>query len=146
MTLLTRAITNIELKRLYGVGQGRRAIDIEKAININAPVDCVFRMWTNCQNFPCFMSNVCEVNDLGDGRSHWMVAGPAGSRIEWDADITSYTPNDVLGWRTEPNAIVQHAGIIRFLSNPDGSTTVHIRLTYNPAVGGRPRRRIAVRV
>jgi uncharacterized membrane protein len=28
------------------------------------------------------------------------------------------------------------AGIIRFLSNPDGSTTVNIRLSYNPAIGG----------
>jgi uncharacterized membrane protein len=53
----------------------------------------------------------------------------------WDAVITSHSPNEVLGRRTEPNALVQHAGIIRFLSNPDGNTTVNIRLTYNPAVG-----------
>jgi uncharacterized membrane protein len=136
VTLLTRAITNIELKRLLGVGAGRRAVDIQKTLNLNAPVERAFQLWANYQNFPHFMSNVRDVKDLGDGRSHWVVAGPAGTSVEWDAIITSYTPHEVLAWRTEPNAIVQHAGLIRFLSNPDGSTTVNIRLTYNPAVGG----------
>jgi uncharacterized membrane protein len=136
VTLLTRAITNLELKRLLGVGAGRRAVDMQKTLNLNAPVERVFQVWANYQNFPHFMSHVREVKDLGDGRSHWVVAGPAGTSVEWDAVITSFTPNEVLAWRAEPNSIVQHAGIIRFLSNPDGSTTVNIRLSYNPAIGG----------
>jgi uncharacterized membrane protein len=105
-------------------------------IRLNAPVDQVFRLWASYQNFPHFMSNVREVKDLGDGRSHWIVSGPAGTSVEWDAVITSYVPNKVLAWRTEPNSLVQHAGIIHFLGNPDGSTTMNIRLSYNPAVGG----------
>jgi uncharacterized membrane protein len=136
LTILARAITNIELKRLLGVGAGRHAIHIQKTITINAPVEHVFKLWANYQNFPRFMSNVRDVKDLGDGRSHWIVTGPAGTTVEWDAVITSYTPNEILAWQTEPNSIVQHAGIIRFLSNPDGSTVVHIRLTYNPVAGG----------
>jgi uncharacterized membrane protein len=135
-TMFVRAITNIELKRLLGVGAGRRAIDVQKTINLNAPVDRVFGLWANYQNFPHFMSNVREVKDLGDGRSHWIVSGPAGTSVEWDAVMTAFSPNAVLAWRTEPNSLVQHAGVIRFLTNPDGSTTMHIRLTYNPAVGG----------
>jgi uncharacterized membrane protein len=119
-----------------GVGAGRRAIDIQKTINLNAPVDRVFRLWANYQNFSHFMSNVREVKDLGDGRSHWIVSGPSGTSVEWDAVITAYFPDEALAWRTEPNSLVQHGGIIRFQSNPDGSTTVNIRLTYNPAVGG----------
>jgi uncharacterized membrane protein len=136
LTVLTRAITNIEVKRLLGVGAGRGAIDIQKTININAPVERVFALWADYQNFPRFMSNVYEVKNLGDGRSRWIVAGIAGTTVEWDAVITSYSPNEVLAWWTEPNTIVQHAGMIRFLPNSDGSTTVNIRLTYNPAAGG----------
>jgi uncharacterized membrane protein len=136
LTLLTRTLTNMELKRMLGVGAGRHAISIQKTINLNAPVDRVFRLWANYQNFPHFMSNVREVKALGDGRSHWIVSGPAGTSVEGDAVITSYSPNEVLAWHTEPNSLVQHAGIIRFLSNPDGNTTMNIRLTYNPAVGG----------
>jgi len=136
LTLLARAITNLEFKRLLGVGAGGRAIDIQKTITIDAPVGRVFELWINYQNFPRFMSNVREVKALGGGRSHWSVAGPAGTTVEWDAVITSSTPCEVLAWRTEPDSIVQHAGSIRFLSNSDGSTTVNIRLTYNPGAGG----------
>jgi hypothetical protein len=56
LTLLTRALTNMELKRMLGVGAGRHAIGIQKSINLNAPVDRVFRLWANYQNFPYFMS------------------------------------------------------------------------------------------
>jgi len=136
LALLARAITNIELKRLFGVGVGRRAVDIQKTINIDAPVERVFKLWADYQNFPRFMSHVRDIKDLGDGRSHWAVSGPAGSTVEWDAVITSYTPNEVLAWRTEPQAMIQHAGIIRFRANPDGSTAVNIRFTYNPGAGG----------
>jgi uncharacterized membrane protein len=136
LIMLMRALTNMELKRMLGVRAGRRAIDIQKTISINAPVERVFGLWANYRNFPYFMSHVREVKDLGDGRSRWTVTGPAGTTVEWDAVITSFSPNEVLAWRTEPNALVQHAGIIRFLSNSDGSTTVHIRLTYNPGAGG----------
>jgi uncharacterized membrane protein len=83
------------------------------------------------------MSNARNVRDLGDSRSRWIVTGPAGTTVEWDAVTTSHIPNEVLAWRTEPHALVQHADIIRFLSNTDGSTTVNIRLTYNPGAGGR---------
>jgi uncharacterized membrane protein len=136
LTLLARALTNIELRRLLGVRAGRRAIDIQKTININAPVERVFKLWADYKNFPRFMSNVREVKDLGDGRSHWIVAGPAGVPVEWDAVINSYTPNEVLAWKTESSSIVQHAGIMHFQPHPDGSTAVNIRLTYNPGAGG----------
>jgi len=136
LTLLARALTNVELRRLLGVGVGRRAIDIQKTINLNAPVERVFALWADYKNFPRFMSNVHEVKDLGDGRSHWIVAGPAGVPVEWDAVLTSYTPNEVLAWKTEPSSTVQHAGIVHFQPNPDGGTAVSIRLTYNPGAGG----------
>ncbi|HWO41351.1 MAG TPA: SRPBCC family protein [Candidatus Eisenbacteria bacterium] len=134
--LVARALTNIEFKRLTGVGAGRRAIDIHKTVNVAAPVEEVFSFWTNYENFPRFMSNVREVRDIGNNRSHWVVAGPAGVPVEWDAELTSYTPNAVVAWKTVPGSPIQHAGIVRFQPNPDGSTRLDIRMTYNPVAGG----------
>jgi uncharacterized membrane protein len=136
MSMLMRALTNIELKRVLGVGAGRRAVDIRKTISIDAPVERVFALWANYQSFPHFMSHVRQVQDLGNGRSHWTVIGPAGTTVEWDAVITSYIPQEVLAWQTEPNSIVQHTGRVRFRPHVDGSTTVNVHLSYNPAVGG----------
>jgi uncharacterized membrane protein len=79
--------------------------------------------------------HVQEVKDLGDGRSHWTVAGPAGMPVEWDADVSAYIPHEILAWRTEPNSLIQHAGIVRFQPNAGGGTTVDVRLSYNPGIG-----------
>lgn len=134
--VLARALANIEFRRMTGIGAGRRAIDIQKIINVAAPVEDVFAFWTNYQNFPRFMSNVREVQETGENRSHWKVAGPAGVPVEWNAVITNYVPNQSLGWKTAPGSPIAHAGIVRFEPNPDGSTRLDVRMTYNPVAGG----------
>ncbi len=133
--LAARGATNMELKRLLGLGAGRRAVDFHKEITVRAPVERVFEFWRHFENFPRFMAHVKEVRDLGNGRSHWTVVGPAGTSVQWDAEITKLEPNRVLAWKTVPGAVVQHAGIIRFEPNPDGSTRLNIRLSYNPPAG-----------
>ena len=133
--LLARALTNLELKRLVGLGGGRRAIDIQKTINVHAPVEEVFTFWTNFANFPRFMEHVREVRDLGEGRSHWTVTGPAGLSVEWDAVVTRLVPNKLVAWQSVPGSVLANAGVVRFDANPDGSTRVTVRLSYNPPAG-----------
>jgi uncharacterized membrane protein len=134
--VLGRSLANIEFKRLTGIGAGRRAIDIHKIINVAAPVEDVFAFWADYENFPRFMSNVREVHRISDNRSHWVVAGPGGIPVEWDAEVTNYVPNKSLGWKTTAGSPVAHSGIVRFESNPDGSTRVEVKMTYNPVAGG----------
>jgi uncharacterized membrane protein len=134
--LAARALANIEFKRLTGFGAGRRAIDIHKIINVAAPVEDVFAFWADYKNFPRFMSNVREVQEIGENRSHWTVAGPAGIPVEWNAEVTNYVPNKSLGWKTDAGSPVAHSGIVRFEPNPDGSTRVEVKMTYNPVAGG----------
>lgn len=133
--ILTRSVTNMPVKRIVGVGAGHRAVDVQKTIDIAAPVEKVFEFWDHFQNFPKFMSNVREVQPKGGNRSHWAVSGPAGVPVEWDAEITERIPNQVIAWKTVPGSTVDHAGIVRFNSNPDGTTRVDIRMSYNPPAG-----------
>ncbi|HEX2230417.1 MAG TPA: SRPBCC family protein [Candidatus Binatia bacterium] len=133
--IAARALTNIEFKRLIGAGAGRNAVTVHKIINIAAPVEKVFAFWSNYQNFPRFMSNVRDVRSTGANRSHWVVAGPAGTPVEWDAVVTQYAPNEALGWETTPESAIQHTGIVRFQSNPQGGTRLDIRMSYNPVAG-----------
>jgi uncharacterized membrane protein len=133
--LVARGITNLEVKRLIGAGAGRRAIEIAKTINVAAPVERVFDFWKDFENFPHVMSNVREVKDHGNGLSHWVVVGPLGMTVEWDAVITKQVPNELLAWKSVKGASVESAGLVRFEQNQDGTTTVQIRLSYNPPVG-----------
>jgi uncharacterized membrane protein len=136
LSLLARGLTNVELKRMVGYDSGRRALDVNKAITINAPAGEVFGVWSDFKNFPRFMSHVLEVQDLGGGRSRWKVAGPAGVPVEWTALTTEFIPNRVLAWMSEPGSTVANAGIVRFDAIGDGSRTrVQVRLSYNPPAG-----------
>lgn len=133
--MMARALTNMPMKRLVGIGAGYRAVDIKKTINIAAPVEKVFAFWENVENLPKFMRNVRQIQRKGDDLSHWVVAGPAGIPVEWDAVRTQRVPNKILAWKTLPGSIVDHAGIIHFDPNPDGSTRVDIHMSYNPPAG-----------
>jgi len=133
--ILARSITNMPVKRIVGVGAGPGVVDVQKTINIAAPVEKVFEFWNNFQNFPKFMSNVREVQLDGESRSHWVVSGPAGVPVEWDAEVTERIPNQVIAWKTVPGSTVENAGTVRFSSNPDGTTRVDIQMSYNPPAG-----------
>jgi uncharacterized membrane protein len=126
-----QALTGIGLP----AGDRRRAVDIQKTLYIEAPVDQVYAFWSNYENFPLFMSHVREVEDLGNGRSRWSVSGPGGVPIEWNASLTQQVPNEVIAWRSEGGSMLDNAGVIRF--TPSGSgTRVDLRFCYHPPAGG----------
>ena len=139
LALLGRAATNIELSRLTGIGARYRAVNVRKAVRIDAPVEHVFQTWSKFENFPNFMTHVREVRPLGEppetGRWHWKVQGASGMEFEFDTSLTAYDEDRFLAWRSEPGALIQTAGQVRFIANEDGSTTAEVQLMYNPVAG-----------
>jgi len=133
--LFARAATNLETKRMVGVNADRRAVDIQKSINVDATVEEVFEFWSRFENFPRFMSHLREVRRLDSTRSHWVALGPAGVSFRWDAELTAFEPDRLMAWRSVPGASVENAGIVRFQPNEHGGTRVDIRMTYNPPAG-----------
>ena len=134
--LLARAATNLEFKRLLGIGSGRRAVDIQKTINVNAPIEDVFAFWDHFPNFPLFMRHVREIRPTRSPfRWHWVVSGPGEIPIEFDSIVTQRVANRVIAWKTAPGALVGHAGLVRFDPSGNGATRVQVRLSYNPPGG-----------
>jgi uncharacterized membrane protein len=126
-----QALTGVGLP----AGDRRRAVDIQKTLYIEAPIDQVYAFWSNYENFPLFMSHVREVEDLGNGRSRWSVSGPGGVPIEWNASLTQQVPNEVIAWRSEGGSMLDNAGVIRFTPSGPG-TRVDLRFCYHPPAGG----------
>ncbi len=139
LLLLARALTNLPLGRLLGTGAPRHAVEVQKSIRIDAPVEKVFELWDNFENFPRFMRHVRHVRRIrtaeGKDRWRWTVTGPTGTEVEFDSVVSAREENRLLGWRTEGNSPVQNAGRVRFLDNGDGTTTVDVKMLYNPVVG-----------
>lgn len=138
LLLVGRAASNRALRRLLGIGAERRAVDVHKSIRIRAPLEEVFALWDDFENFPSFMSHVVRVRRLGSGeenRWRWTVQGPGVTRAEFDASVIAREENRLIAWQTDPSSAVQHGGVARFIGNGDGTTTVEVRMTYNP-IGG----------
>lgn len=133
--IFARAISNLQMKRLTGVGAGRRALDFHKNIIIDAPVEEVFAFWSHYENLPLFLSHLKEVRETGPGRSRWTAHGPGGVPVSWDSEVTSFQENRVIGWKSVGSAPVPNAGIVQFQPEPEGGTRIDIRLSYNPPAG-----------
>jgi uncharacterized membrane protein len=128
--LVTRATANEELGTL---AKGK-PFDVERRLRIDAPVGQVYAYWRDFQHFPRWMSHVREVRDLGGGRYHWVVDGPAGVPVEWDSELTQASDDRELAWRSVEGSAVENAGRVRF--EPDGEgTRVRIELSYAPPGG-----------
>jgi uncharacterized membrane protein len=140
LVLLVRGATNKPFDRLLGLGAGRRAVTLQKAINVVAPVEEVFAWLTDWERWPEWMSHVQEVSARGERgvqgeRTHWVVDGPAGTTVSWDAVTTRFVPQEVVAWKTVEGSPVAHSGVMRFSRNEDGSTRVDIQMSYNPVLG-----------
>lgn len=133
--LVLRALTNLPFRRLTGIGAGRGAVEVRKDINVAAPLDEVFAFWKHPENFPRFMAHIREVRRTDGGRWHWVAEGKGGIRAEWDAEVTAYVPNQLIGWRSVDGAAVQNEGVVRFQPNEDGGTRVTVQMKYNPPLG-----------
>jgi len=115
---------------------GDRGIHVREAVRLEKPVDEMYRFWRRFGNLPRFMTYLERVDDLGEGRSHWVAKGPAGMRVEWDAEIINEVENKVIGWRTLPGSFVTMAGSVNFDSGRNGQgTQVSVHLQYAPPAG-----------
>ncbi len=116
---------------------GPRGIHLRESVRLECPVDEVYRFWARLENLPTFMPNLLSVSDLGGGRSHWVARGPAGMRVEWNAEIINEIPNKVLAWRSLPGGDVASAGSVTFepARGDDRGTQLTVTLQYEPPAG-----------
>lgn len=131
--LLARAATNMDLASL--AGYGRHLITVQKTMNVDAPIERVFALWSDYERYPSFMHNVRDVQRLGDKAWRWVVAGPAGVPVHWVAETTAVEPNRSIQWRSTDQSEVRHEGEVRFAENGNGGTRLNVRLSYLPPAG-----------
>ena len=96
----------------------------------------LYTFWRDFTNLPLFMRNLESVIQVDPTRSHWVAKGPAGARVEWDAEIYNEKENELIAWRSLENADVVNAGSVRFQAGPEGrGTFVRVTVNYNPPAG-----------
>ena len=126
-------------RRMGEMMKGRRdtpGVQVREQVTINRSVADLYRFWRNVENLPRVMSYLEDVTKLGDRRSRWVAKGPAGQKVEWEAEITDARENELVAWRSLEGSEVPNEGSVRFSRSSDGrGTVVDVALTYHPPGG-----------
>jgi uncharacterized membrane protein len=113
-----------------------RGVHVKKTVTINRPAEELYSFWRSFENLPRFMPNLNSVSKISDNTSHWVATTSVGKTFEWDAEIYNDIPNELIAWRSLPNADVTHAGSVNFKPAPKGrGTYVEVTFNYNPPLG-----------
>lgn len=108
----------------------------KRSITVGKPIEEVYAFWRDFQNFPRFMRHLESVTVTDPTHSHWVAKGPAGTSVEWDAEITDERENELISWQSLPGADVPNGGTVRFQRAPaDRGTEVNVQLHYDPPLG-----------
>jgi uncharacterized membrane protein len=107
-----------------------------KSVTIGLARDEVYRFWRDLENLPRFMQHLESVKTMAGGRSHWIVAAPAGTHVEWDAEIVEDRAGEVIAWRSLEGSGIKNEGSVRFTDAPaDRGTELRVDLMYDAPAG-----------
>jgi uncharacterized membrane protein len=108
---------------------------VTRTINVKAPLNDVYDIWANFENFPHFMKYIKSVRKTGDGLSHWVMEGPLGKEIEWDAETTRTDQNKRIAWNSRAGGDITTSGQVTFKELPQGQIEIAVTLQYVPPAG-----------
>lgn len=101
-----------------------------KSITVGASVGDVFEAWSNFENFPHFMKNIKTVEKRPDGSTHWVMDGPLGKKVEWDAETTMFEPNKRIAWHSREGSSIKTSGQVTFVELGTGQTQVNLTIQW----------------
>jgi uncharacterized membrane protein len=111
-------------------------VRVERSVTIDRPPEELFRFWRNFENLPRIMTHLESVRTTSPNHSHWVARGPMGTTFEWDAEVYTERPNELISWRSLPGSEVDTTGSVHFLRGPGGrGTEVKVVLKYDPPAG-----------
>jgi uncharacterized membrane protein len=133
LALMARAATNQTFARMLGLGGGRRSIDLQKTIHIDAPLERVYAFFADPTNLRRVSNMVTEVHMHGSGRfTKIMTFG--GTQVRFEERFTQTIRNELLRSRSQPGSVLQYVKEARFQRDGDG-TRLQMRFSYNPPGG-----------
>ncbi|MDN5288919.1 MAG: hypothetical protein JWR38_5193 [Mucilaginibacter sp.] len=138
--LLSRGITgHCELyKRIGKLSTNPINVNIRSTFTVNKPRHKVYDFWRKLDNLPLFMKHLESVEMIDSKYSRWVLKLPADiATVSWHAEIVRDEPNEMIGWSSLPDSMINNAGKVRFQDTADGKgTIVDVVISYQPPAGG----------
>jgi uncharacterized membrane protein len=106
-----------------------------KDIIVKANIDDVYAIWADFENFPRFMTYIKAITKTSDRTSHWVMEGPLGKDLEWDAEMTTLEPNKRIAWNSRDGGDIKTSGQVTFNELAQRQTEITVTLQYVPPAG-----------
>jgi uncharacterized membrane protein len=103
-----------------------------RSITVKGSPSELYHLWADLESFPRFMKNVKSVTRTGDRTTHWVVEGPLGQDVEWDAETTRMEEGRRLAWNSAEGTAVKTSGQVVFTELSHGQTQVTVTLMVVP--------------
>ena len=107
---------------------------IEKDVEIAAPIERVFYLFSDFENFPRWMRHIRDVHYSGRRYTRWTADAPLGMSVEWEAETVAFDPPHLIAWRSV-RGDVDTEGEVTFRETRRGTTLVNVILEYRPPAG-----------
>jgi uncharacterized membrane protein len=108
---------------------------IVQTIVVKGDIEGVYKLWANFENFPLFMKDIRSVTKVDDKVSHWVMEGPLGAKVEWDAETTRLDENERIAWNSKDNSTLKTSGQVTFKELAPTQTELTVTLQYVPPAG-----------
>jgi uncharacterized membrane protein len=112
-------------------GKGLKVTNIVEHIDVGAPLDLTYNVWTQFQEFPTFMKKVETVSQEEDAKLNWKAQVFLSHR-GWRSTIMEQIPDNRIVWKSEGDkGYVDGTVTFHSLGQPE-FTRVLVDLEYHP--------------
>jgi len=129
-----------------------KPMHIERSLLVMKPRSDVYTAWRDFAKLPTVLRHVIDVDDRGDGRSHWkaqLFEGKSkddedGGVVEWDAQVVEERPGELLSWKSVGKGPVEVNGCVRFepVASDEAATMMRVELDYKAVARGGVLRKV----
>jgi len=113
---------------------GARGVQVQKTLEIAAPVDQVFEFFAHPENYMRISDSVTKVEIFGDGRFAKDMT-VAGVPVHFEERFVSCDKDCLIETRSEPQSVIAYCKQLRFESIDDNRTRLHLHFEYHPPGG-----------
>lgn len=112
-------------------GKGLKVTNIVEQIDVGAPLELCYNVWTQFQDFPTFMKKVETVSQEEDAKLNWKAQVFLSHR-SWNSTITDQIPDNRIVWKSEgEKGTVDGTVTFHALGHPE-FTRILVVLEYHP--------------
>lgn len=106
---------------------------IEKTMEISAPIEKVFALCADVENYTKFMEGAKEIKKTGETTYHWKME-MAGRAVEFDTELVEAVENQKIAWKSVGDFVSK--GSWSFAPAAEGTTVGYVMDYEMPGLMG----------